>query len=157
LAFTIFSTQVDLFLHRDDSAGQPIGGYTDTCETMLLQGIDLVGQNSDMREFDRSRLFDPSPLVFKETAYKGGEFGFKVLAVELGLVPPLKRGLHWEVEEAALRASLKTHTPDNLSVSGTRLVFQEEIILEQREVRRDSMESLTYMNKDCNLKDGIGI
>jgi hypothetical protein len=34
---------VDLFLQRDDSAGQPMGGYAEPSQVMLLQGIDLVG------------------------------------------------------------------------------------------------------------------
>jgi hypothetical protein len=51
---TIFPTQVDLFLQGDDSVGQPIGGYTDSYQALLFQGVNLVSQSSDMREFERS-------------------------------------------------------------------------------------------------------
>jgi hypothetical protein len=99
-----------------------MGGYTYSYHAMLLQGIDLVGQSSDVREFNRSRLFAPCPLVFRESAYEGREAGFMVLTIELGLVPSLKRSLHWEFKNATSRVSLETHTPDNLLVSGTRLI-----------------------------------
>jgi hypothetical protein len=51
---TIFPTWVDLFLQGDDSAGQPIGSYRDSCQALLFQGVNLVSQSSDMREFERS-------------------------------------------------------------------------------------------------------
>jgi hypothetical protein len=49
-----------------------------------------------------------------------------VLVVEPCPVPSSKRGLHVELKEADARAGLKAHTPNNLSVSVTRLVFQEK-------------------------------
>jgi hypothetical protein len=70
-------------------------------------------------------------LVFRESANKSGEAGFMVLVIEPSLMLSLKRSLHWEFQEAATRASLKTHTPNNLVVFSARLVFQEEIILKQ--------------------------
>jgi hypothetical protein len=76
-----------------------------------------------VREFNRSRLLDPSPLIFQESAYEGREAGFSVFTVEPCYVPSSKRGLHWEVQETALSASLKVYTPDNLSVSINWLVF----------------------------------
>jgi hypothetical protein len=126
LASAIFPIRVDLFLQRDDSAGQPMGGYTDSYQVTLHQGIDLVGQSSDVREFNRSWLFDPGPLVFRESAYEGRDVGFMVLTIEPAPVPSSKKSLHWEFEKDASRASLETHTPDNLSVSGTRLIFWEK-------------------------------
>jgi hypothetical protein len=38
--------------------------------------------------------------------------------------------LHQKVKKAGVRAGSETHAPDNLAVSGTRLVFQEKVILE---------------------------
>jgi hypothetical protein len=32
-----------LFLQGNDSAGQPMAGYVDSGEVVLLEGIDLVG------------------------------------------------------------------------------------------------------------------
>jgi hypothetical protein len=49
-----------------------------------------------------------------------------VLVVEPCLVPSPKGSHHWKVKEAGARAGLETHAPDNLVVSGTRLVFQEK-------------------------------
>jgi hypothetical protein len=134
-----------------------MGGYANFGQVALFQGIDFVGQSSDVREFKRSRLCDPTPLVFRESAYKGRQVGFMVLTIEPGHVPSLKRSHHREFKKATSRVSLETHTLNNLSVSGTRLIFQEKIIFEQREAGRDSYESLTQMDKDCNLKNGIGI
>jgi hypothetical protein len=74
----------------------------------------------------RSRFFTPRPLKFKESAYKRKEAGFMVLVVEPCLVPSPKGSRHWKVKEAGARAGLETHAPDNLVVSGTRLVFQEK-------------------------------
>jgi hypothetical protein len=89
-------------------------------------------------EFNRSRLFNRNPLIFNESAYEGSEAGFMVFTVEPCHVPSTERGLHREIKETASRVSLKAYIPDNLSVRGTRLVLQKEIILEQREVMRDS-------------------
>jgi hypothetical protein len=40
-------------------------------------------------------------------------------------------------------------------VSGTWLVFQEKIILEQREIRQNAKKCLTEMDEDGDLKNGI--
>jgi hypothetical protein len=60
-----------------------------------------------------------------------------VLTIEVPMPSP-KRSFHGKLKKADTKTGLKTHTPNNLSVSGTRLIFQEKIILDQREVRRDS-------------------
>jgi hypothetical protein len=115
-----------------------MGGYADSSQATLFQGVNLVSQGSDMRKFERCGFFAPSPLKFRESAYKGREAWFIILIVELCPAPSPKRGLHGELKEADVRAGLKAHTPNNLSVSDTRLVFQEKVIFEQREVRRNS-------------------
>jgi hypothetical protein len=115
-----------------------MGGYIDFGQTMLFQCINLVSQGSNMREFERCGFFAPSPLKFRESAYKGREAWFMVLIVEPHLVPSPKIGLHGKLKKADARVGLKAHTPNNLSVSGTRLVFQEKIVLEQGKVTRDT-------------------
>jgi hypothetical protein len=130
-----------------------MGSYADSCHVVLLQGIELIGQSSDMREFDRNCLFAPSPLVFRESACEGGEAGFMVLAIEAGSAPSSKRSLHWEFEKATSRAGSETNTSDNILVGGTQLIFQKHVILQQREVRRDSSESLIQISEDCDFKD----
>jgi hypothetical protein len=72
-------------------------------------------------------------------------------------VPSLKRCLHRKIKEASVRVGLKTHTPDDLMVSGTQLIFQEKVILEQGKNRRDSKKSFTKMDEDGDLKNQIGI
>jgi hypothetical protein len=76
-----------------------------------------------MGEIERSRFFTSSPLKFRESAYKRREARFMVLAVEPCPVPSLKRSLYRKVKEVGTREGLKTHAPNNLTVSGTRLVF----------------------------------
>jgi hypothetical protein len=101
--------------------------------------------------------FTPSSLELVELAYKRREARFMVLTIKLGHMPSLERSLHRKVGEAGARAGLKTHTPNNLSVSGTRLVFQEIIVLEQGKIGGNSMKSFAEMDEDDNLKNGIGI
>jgi hypothetical protein len=86
-------------------------------------------------ELDRSRLFEPSPLTFRESAHERGEARFTVLTVKPSLVPSLEINLHQEDKEAAQRASLETHT-SNFSVGSAWLVFQNEIFFKQREIKR---------------------
>jgi hypothetical protein len=52
-------------------------------------------------------------------------------------MPSLERSFQRKVEEASARVGLKTYSPNNLSVSGTRLIFQEKVIVEHREIRRN--------------------
>jgi hypothetical protein len=52
---------------------------------------------------------------------------------------------------------LETHAPDNLAVIGTRLVFQEKIILEQRKIKWNAKKYFTEMDEDGDLKNGVGI
>jgi hypothetical protein len=56
-----------------------------------------------------------------------------------------------------MRAGLETHAPDNLAVIGTRLVFQEKIILEQRKIKWNAKKCFTEMDEDSDLKNGVGI
>jgi hypothetical protein len=103
-----------------------MGGYSDSSQTALFYGVNLVSQGSDMREFEWCGFFAPSPLKFRELTYKGREAWFMILIVEPRPMPSPKRGLHGKFKKADTRACLKTHTPNNLSVSDTRLIFQEK-------------------------------
>jgi hypothetical protein len=78
-----------------------------------------------------------------------------VFIVEPCPVPSLKRSLHRQIKEAGERVGLKTHTPNNHMVGGTRLIFQEKVILEQRKIRRDSKKGFVKMDEDDNLKNRI--
>jgi hypothetical protein len=76
-----------------------------------------------MGEFNRSRLFTPRPLKFRESTYEKGEAGFMVLIVEPRHVPSPKGSFQQKVKEASTRIGLETHPSDNLAVSGALLVF----------------------------------
>jgi hypothetical protein len=76
-----------------------------------------------VEEFNRSRLFKPSPLTFRESAHERREARFMVFIVKPSLVPSLERSLHRKVKETTQRASLETHASNNLSVSGAQLVL----------------------------------
>jgi hypothetical protein len=130
LESAVLPAWVNLLFQRDDSAGQPMGGHTDSSQAALFQEINFVGQGHAMGEFKRSRFFTPSPLKFRESTHKRREAGFMVLIVEPHTMTSPKGSLHRKVTEAGARAGLETHAPDNLTVSDTRLVFQEKVILE---------------------------
>jgi hypothetical protein len=105
-----------------------MGGHVDSCQVVLFQEIDFVGQGRDVGEFKRSMFFTPSSLEFKESAHKGRETSFMILTVEPRHVPSPQRSLHRKIKKAGARAGLKTHTPNDLMVSGTRLILQEKVI-----------------------------
>jgi hypothetical protein len=124
---------------------------------MIFQVVDFGGQSCYLWEFEWGGLFTPSSLELEESAYEGREARFVVLTIKPGPTPSLKRSLQRKVEEASTRAGLKTYNPNNLSVSGARLVLQEKIVLRQGKIRRNSKECFTEMDEDGNLKNGIGI
>jgi hypothetical protein len=68
--------------------GQPLGSHADSYQITLFQDVDFVGQGHNLMEFKRSRLLTPCPLEFRESAYRGRESWFMILAVEKCLVPP---------------------------------------------------------------------
>jgi hypothetical protein len=92
-----------------------------------------------------------------ESAYERGEAGFVVLIVEPCHVPSLKGSFHWKVREAGMRVGLNTHPSDNLVVSSARLIFHEEVILEQRKVRGNAKKFFMKMDKDDDLKNGVRV
>jgi hypothetical protein len=81
LESVVLPVQVNLFLRRDDSVGQLVGGHAESSQTTLFQVINLVSQGHDIGEFKRSRFFIPRPLKLRESAYERMEVGFMVLAV----------------------------------------------------------------------------
>jgi hypothetical protein len=56
-----------------------------------------------------------------------------------------------------MRAGLETYALNNLSVSGTRLILQEEVIFEKRKVRRNPDENLTKMDENGDLNNRVRI
>jgi hypothetical protein len=138
-------------------AGQPMGGHTDSNQATLFQEIDFVSQGCDVGEFERSRFFSPSPLKFRESAYKRREARFLVFTLEPRPMPSPKRSLHREIKKAGVRVSSKAHTPNSLTVSSTWLIFQEKVILEQGKIRRDFKKCFAKMDEDGDLKNRIRI
>jgi hypothetical protein len=96
-------------------------------------------------------------LELRESAYKGMEASFMVLAIEPGPMPSPEKSLQRKVEETSTRVGLKTYTPNNLSSSVARLVFQEKIVLEQGKIQGNSMKWFTKTDEDVDLMNGIGI
>jgi hypothetical protein len=114
----VFPTRVDLFLQRNDFVSQPMGGHVDPCQTLIFQVDDFVGQSCYLRQFESGGLFTPSSMELVESGYKGREARFVVLTIKPCPIPSSERSLQRKVEEASMRAGLKTYTPNNLSVSG---------------------------------------
>jgi hypothetical protein len=135
LESVVFPPWVDLFLQREDSVGQPMGGHADSSQASLFQVVDFVGQSCNMGEFEWGGFFTPTSLELGDSVYKGREARFMVLVIKPDSMPSLERRLHIKIEEVGVRAGLKTHAPNNLSVSGTQLVLQEKIVFEQGEIR----------------------
>jgi hypothetical protein len=125
LESSIFPTWVNLFLQREDSEGQPMGGHIDSSQALLFQVVDFVGQSCNLGELEWGRLFTLSPLELRELVNKGREARFMVLTIELRPMPSPERSLHGKIKEAGTRVSLKTHASNDLSVSGPLLIFQE--------------------------------
>jgi hypothetical protein len=96
-------------------------------------------------------------LELGESAYKEREARFMVLAIEPSPMPSSERNLQRNIEKTSTRAGLKTYTPNNLSVSGAQLVFQEKIVLEQGKIGGNSKKCFTEMDEDGDLKIVIGI
>jgi hypothetical protein len=81
-----------------------------------------VGELSD------NRFFLPNPLKFREAVHEGGDDGFMVFAVKPCPMPSPKRRLHWKIEKATERMSLKPNGSDNLSATSAWLIIQKEVV-----------------------------
>jgi hypothetical protein len=72
-------------------------------------------------------------------------------------MPTLERCFQWDIEETMVWTSLDADTADVWSVGGARLIFQEKIVFDEREIRKDNGIRLTQVDKDDNLKNQDGI
>jgi hypothetical protein len=81
--------------------------------------------------------------MFREASDERGKTGLMIFAVKPLLMPSLEGRFRREVEEVTMRAGLNTDTTYNISLSGSRLVFQEKIVLEERKIRVDGEIELT--------------
>jgi hypothetical protein len=107
----VFPTRLDLFLQRKDSTGQPMGSHANSCQALLFQVVDFVGQSCYLREFKWGGLLTPSSLELRESAYKGREARLVVLTIKPSPMPSPERSLQRKVKEANTRVGLKTYTP----------------------------------------------
>jgi hypothetical protein len=94
-----------------DSTGQQLGSHTDSCQALLLQKVDFVGQSGYLGEFKWSWLFTPGSVELGESANERGENWFMVLIVEPCPMPSLQRSFQRKVQKASARAGLKTYAP----------------------------------------------
>jgi hypothetical protein len=106
-----------------------MGGHVESCQALLLQEIDFVGQSYYLGEFEWSWLFTPSSLELGESANERREDKFMVLVVELGPMPSLEGSFQRKVQEAGARAGLKTYAPNDFLVRGACLIIQEKDFL----------------------------
>jgi hypothetical protein len=134
-----------------------MGGHVDSCQTLFFQVVDFVGPSYHLGEFELGELFTPSSVELEELAYKGRGILFMVFTIKPCPMPSPERSLHKKLEEASTRVGLKMYTANNHMVSGTRLVFQEKIVLEQGKTRGNSKKSFAEMDEDGDLNNGIGI
>jgi hypothetical protein len=105
-----------------------MGSHVDTCQVLFLQQVDFVGQGSDNGEFKWGGFFTLCPLELWELTNKRREAGFMILIIEPCPMPSMKRCFQVKFMNAGTRTGLETHAPNNLSVSGTRLIFQEVVL-----------------------------
>jgi hypothetical protein len=80
-----------------------------------------------------------------------------IFAIEPLFVPSFERGFQGVVKEVTAQASLNTNTTNNLLVSNARLIFQEEIMLEQRKVGVYGEISLAQIDQDDDLENGVRV
>jgi hypothetical protein len=80
----------------------------------------------------------PGSLKFRESTYEGRETGFTIFTMILDFVPSPERSFHGAVEEAATWVSLESNASDDLTVTGAWLIFQKNVLLEQRKAWTDS-------------------
>jgi hypothetical protein len=76
-----------------------------------------------------------------------------ILTIEPCPVPSMKRCFQGKFKKAGMWPSLETNTPDNLSVGGTQLIFQEELVLKLRKVRMNSEKSFAKMDKNSDIRN----
>jgi hypothetical protein len=75
LESAVFPTQVDLFLQRNDSVGQLMGGHTNSCQALLFQVDGFVGQSYYLREFEGVGSSLQVPWNSESLPTKGGRLG----------------------------------------------------------------------------------
>jgi hypothetical protein len=80
-----------------------------------------------------------------------------ILAIEPLGMPTLERSLKREGKEIPVCPGLNADSADHLAVGGTQLIFEEEIIFEKRETRKDGEVNLADMDENRNPKNGVGI
>jgi hypothetical protein len=132
---------VYLLLQRHHPTGQPMGGLTDTSQALIFKVIDSVAQGGYDWELDRCGFFRPGTTELGESANEGWEARFMVFTIK-GLVSSLERSLHWQIQEAAMRACLEAYAANNLLFISTGLILQQEIAFEQGKIRRHAETGL---------------
>jgi hypothetical protein len=125
----VFTAWVNLFLQKDDSAGQPVGGHVDSSQATLFQETYLVGQRRNMGEFKGIGSSLHAPEIQGVGLQKEGSW---------------VRGSHSRTTSRAIpeekssseglgsrhEGGFGDHASDNLAVSSARLRFQEKIVLQ---------------------------
>jgi hypothetical protein len=80
-----------------------------------------------------------------------------VLAVEPLSMPSFHRGLEGKGNEILFCAGMYADSNYYLAVGDTRLIFQEKVVFEECKIRGNCEVNLTKIDKNNDLKNGIGI
>jgi hypothetical protein len=88
---------------------------------------------------------------------KRREVVFMVFTVEPRFVSTLERSIQRKIKEVTNRVRLDAYTANELSLSRTRMILQEEIVLEKWKIGVDGKIALTEVKKYDDLKNGIRI
>jgi hypothetical protein len=98
------------------------------------QFADSTGQGSHDSHLWVHWFCNLSRVALREVADKGGEVGLVILTVKSLFMSALERWFQGKIEEITVLAGLDVNTTNDLSLGSTRLIFQEEIMFEEREV-----------------------
>jgi hypothetical protein len=138
-------------------ASQLAATHTPVKSHLPFRVTDSSSQGSYDEEFGSHGFLHPVSIVFRESADEGWEAGFIVFVVKLGFMLSLDPSVHRKIKEVTARVSLDAYTTDDLPASSARLVFQEEIMFEQGEVRMNNKENLTQMDEDDDLENLVRV
>jgi hypothetical protein len=105
-----------------------------------------------LEKLEWSRLFAPSAIEFGESADKGAhDSNNRTMSRAIPEERFLKEGRGSQHE-----GGLETYAPNDLSVGGTWLILQE-VVFEERKVRRNLEENFTKMDENSDLKNRIRV
>jgi hypothetical protein len=114
---------VYLLLQRHHLTGQPMGGHADTGQALIFKVVDSVAQGGYNWELGRCGFFELGTTELMELANKAWEARFMVFTIKPGHMSSVEQSLHWQIQEAAVRARLEAYAVNNLLFISTGLIL----------------------------------